>query len=115
MLLPLLPSLLGTLAYSFCVPWLYTRSFVLNAICLMKPATGVGDGIGVGETTGVAVGIGLGEAINDVCMMNSWFVLVRKASPFGPQRTSEVAVPVAAGMLRVPSNRKVFISKTLRT
>src|ERR1044072_9956591 len=103
MLLPLLPSLLGTLAYSFCVPWLYTRSFVLNAICLMKAATGVGDGVGVGETTGVGVGIGSADGINDVCMMNSWFVLVRKASPFVPQRTSEVAGRAAGGMRRAPS------------
>src|SRR6185369_12006734 len=117
MLLPVLPSLLGTLAYTFCVPWLYTRSFVPNDICLMNAAAGEGDGVGVGEDAGVGVGVGIGSAdgIKDVCRMNNWLSLVRKASPFGPQRSSEVGNPVAPGMLSEPSNRKVFMSKALRT
>src|SRR5215470_432610 len=110
MLLPVLPSILGTLAYSFCVPWLYTRSFVVSGICLTNAAAGEGDGVGVGETVGVGVGIGSADGIKDVCMMNNWLVLVRKASPFGPHRSSEVGVPVAPGMLSEPSNRNVFMS-----
>ena len=68
---------------------------------------GDGDGEGVGEGVGVGVGIGSADGIRDVWMMNSWLLVVRKASPFGPQRSSEVGVPVAPLMFSEPSNRNV--------
>jgi hypothetical protein len=71
MLFPVLPSLLGTLAYNFCVALLETRSFVVRAICLMNDGSGVGDGVGVGDTTGVGVGIGSADGIKEVWIMNN--------------------------------------------
>ena len=47
-------------------------------------------------------------------MMNSWLLVVRKASPFGPQRSKEVGNPSTPVRLSEPSKIKVFISKALR-
>jgi len=66
-------------------------------------ADGDGDGNGVGEGVGVGVGIGSADGISDVWMMNSWLLSVRKASPFGPQRSSEVGVPLTPSMTSEPS------------
>src|SRR5919197_139330 len=97
-----------------CVEGLTIRSLVLSAICLTLTSNGVGVGVGVETGVGVGVGIVSGEGTSEVWMRKSWPALVRKASPFAPQRTRLPVVPLTPETFISPTGVKVLMSKARR-
>ena len=60
MLLPPLPALEGTLAYTVSVVGSMTMSFAATRTSLSSPGAGVGVDVGVGLGVGEGVGVGVG-------------------------------------------------------
>jgi hypothetical protein len=65
MLLPPLPTLEGTLAYTVSVPGLMTMSLAVIETSLSCPGAGVGIGVGVAVGVGEGVGVGVGTGSLD--------------------------------------------------